>query len=110
MPGLDKNRFRNKTISFRMSSDERRLLESRIKVSNLSKREFFVQMLLHSNINIRVGKYESDRLSLELKRLREKLTTAIVDDNNIEVKDVLLDCKLLSQTLLKVIEHGNLSD
>lgn len=68
MSGLDKNRLRNSTISFRVTPEERIQLEARIKVSGMPKGEYFIQSLLHQELNIAVGKYKSDRLSLELKK------------------------------------------
>lgn len=70
MSGLDKDRLRNKTISFRVSPDERQRLEARIKVSGMPKGQYFIQSLLYQKIEVIAGKYQSDRLSLELRRLR----------------------------------------
>ncbi len=99
MPGLDKNRFRNKTISFRMSPEERRKLEAKITVSGLSKGDYFRKMLLDGEIIIRVGKYESDRLSLEIKNLRNRLNEYMLIKNELETKELLKDCLALIYTL-----------
>ena len=56
MSGLDKNRFRNTTISFRVSPEERLALEARIKVCGLPKGEYFINSLLYQRIEISVGK------------------------------------------------------
>ena len=40
MSGLDKDRKRNQTVCFRMTPEERRELEARIKVSGLAKSGF----------------------------------------------------------------------
>lgn len=37
MSGLDKNRFRNQTVCFRATPEERREIEARIKVSGMPK-------------------------------------------------------------------------
>ena len=60
MSGLDKNRFRNTTISFRVSPEERLALEARIKVCGIPKGEYFIKSLLFQRIEISVGKYKSD--------------------------------------------------
>ena len=73
MSGLDKNRVRNQTVCFRATAEERRQIEARITVSGMPKGEFYIQSLLHQEINIIVGKYQSDRLSLEIRRLRKRL-------------------------------------
>ena len=107
MSGLDKNRFRNKTISFRMSPDERRLLNSRVVASGMPKGQFFIEMLLKGSINIRVGKYESDRLSLEIRMLKEYL-----DDNsyinNMQAREItgVEQSYTMSRLLKKWVENG----
>lgn len=107
MSGLDKDRFRNKTVSFRMSPNERRQLDSRIKVSGIPKGHFIIQSLLQPEINIIVGKYQSDRLSLEVRRLKDEIEILGCDADNVELVEVLKDCKILVQTLLNVIEKDN---
>lgn len=73
MSGLDKNRRRNKTISFRMSPEEVAQLDARIAVCGMPKGEYFIESLLRNKISIRVGKYESDILGIELLRLRREI-------------------------------------
>ena len=101
MSGLDKNRYRNTTISFRVSPEERRQLEARIKASGMPKGEYFIQSLLHQEINIVVGKYQSDRLSMELRRLREQLGNLDTGDDEQQM-DLLEDCKTLLTELQKL--------
>lgn len=103
MTGLDKDRFRNKTISFRMSPDERRILNARIKASGMSKSQFFIEMLLKGSISIRVGKYESDRLSLELRELNQLIKGFVEDDNLLEINETLKDIFVLLDILIKHI-------
>lgn len=102
MPGLDKDRFRNKTISFRMSPEERRLLEAKIKISGMKKGEYFRIMLLQTDLNIRAGKYESDRLSVELKEMRNHFVNYLQDDDSLEVREIMLDCIALLNELINV--------
>ena len=61
MSGLDKDRKRNQTVCFRMTPEERRELEARIIVSGLPKGNYFIQSVLHQEVKIAVGKYQSDR-------------------------------------------------
>ncbi|HEX3016765.1 MAG TPA: hypothetical protein VHP31_02805 [Caproicibacter sp.] len=108
MSGLDKNRRRNQTICFRMSPEERRQLEARIIVSGMPKGQYFIESLLHQEIYIAVGKYQSDRLSLELRRLRETIE-AISCNENEEFSTLLCDCKaLLEQLMLVITQEKNI--
>lgn len=101
MSGLDKNRNRNQTICFRMSPAERLELEAKIKASGMPKGRFFIQMLLYGEVKIVVGKYQSDRLSLEIRRLRERLENLPLTDVE-ACTNVLEECKALLTELVKL--------
>jgi len=104
MSGLDKNRFRNQTICFRASYEERRAIEERIKISGIPKGRFYLESALHSQITISVGKFESDKLSLEIRRLRQALESAGTDDN--ELYAALVDCRAMFCQMLCVLESN----
>ena len=95
----DHNRVRNKTISFRASPEEHRLIRARITVSGLSISEYTIQAMLGNPIEIRVGKFESDRLSVELKRLSRKLDTVSIPDDAIPL---LLECRALLEQVIEI--------
>lgn len=106
MSGLDKNRNRNQTVCFRATPEERRQIEARILVSGLPKGEYYRQSLLHQQIIISVGKYQSDRLSLEIRKLRESLE----EHGNIPsepLETVLRDCRALLEELMELIHRNS---
>lgn len=103
MSGLDKDRKRNQTISFHMSVEERKEFEARVAITGLSKVSYIIQSLLYQKVNITAGKYQSDRLSLELRRLGAQLEN--IESEDIEIMDILLECKLLLGQLNKVINE-----
>lgn len=107
MSGLDKNRKRNQTVSFRMTPDEKRELEARIKVTGMPKGTYFIESLLYQEIHIAVGKYQSDRLSLEIRHLRKALEIAEAESQ--EVGSILMECKALIEQLLFVIGEGGMN-
>ena len=47
----EKKRKRNIIVNFRVTPEEKRLLDPRIELSGLMKREFFIQSCLHQKIN-----------------------------------------------------------
>ena len=102
MSGLDKDRKRNQTVCFRMTPEERRELEARITVSGLLKGKYFIQSVLHQEVKIVVGKYQSDRLSLEIRRLWERLETE-------DFYEVLADCRALMQQVIEITGNGCLA-
>ena len=99
MARKNENRVRSKTVSFYVTPLEHTELMARIKVSGMPKGEYFIQSLLHQKIEIYVGKYQSDRLALELKKLRETLeTVADIDD----IADTIIECHALLNQLQEV--------
>ena len=99
MSGSDHNRKRNQTICFRATSEERKEIEARIKVSGMPKGEYCRQSLLNQKIEINAGKYQSDRLSIEVKRLRE-LIKQIPEE---QFQDLLQERKALLGQLIMIL-------
>lgn len=102
MSGLDHNRKRNQTICFRATLEERKEIEARIKVSGMPKGEYCRQSLLNQKIEINAGKYQSDRLSIEIKRLRE-LTEQIPQE---QFQDLLQEIKILLKQLISILNDN----
>ncbi|MCD7775211.1 MAG: hypothetical protein LUH40_06505 [Clostridiales bacterium] len=96
MAGTKENRKRNKTVSFYVTQEEYIQIQARIKITGMPKGEYFIQSLLHQKICISVGKYKSDRLSLEIKKLREKLDNISASG---EIEEVIYECKALLEEL-----------
>lgn len=76
-----------------------------ITVSGMAKGQYYIQSLLHQQINIVVGKYQSDRLSLEIRRLRERLDGLNQVDLH-ERNKVLTDCKALLEQLAEIMDNN----
>lgn len=104
MSGLDKDRLRNQTVCFRATPEERRNIEARIKVSGMPKGQYYIQSLLHQQLNIVVGKYQSDRLSLEIRRLREQIENNVINTDT----TVLEDCRAILKQLLELMEKDKM--
>lgn len=104
MSGLNKNRYRNQAICFRTTSEERRQIEAKIKVSGLPKGEYCRKSLLQQQITITAGKYQSDRLSLEIRRLRDRIDQ--LDRAPMRENDALKDCKVLLEQLTALISQN----
>jgi hypothetical protein len=104
MSGLDKDRLRNQTVCFRATPEERQQIEARIIVSGMPKGQYYIQSLLHQQINIIVGKYQSDRLSLEIRRLREEIGN-ISQTGEKTLNEALRRCEALLYQLTEVIQE-----
>ena len=105
MATKNKNRVRNRIINFRVTPSEYEEIQARIKVCGMPKGEYFIQSLLHQNICISVGKYQSDRLSLEFKKLREVLETVSDID---EMVDIANECKALLNQLIIITKDNQI--
>ena len=85
--GHDTHKIRITTMSFRVTEEEKTELEARIKVCGLPKGEYFRQSLLHQQIMITAGRFHSDRLALELMKMRETLeATTDIDETERTIK------------------------
>lgn len=89
MPGLNKNRKRPNSMSFRVSNEEKIAIETRINVSGLPKSDFYIGSCLGNNLEIIGGKFGSDRLSVQLENMNVFLRNAelIYDKNQKIIKD-----------------------
>ena len=74
---LDKQgRWRNKTVSFRMSNEEVKLLDNLVSLSGLTKQDYIIKRLLYKDVVV-VGntkiykalKNQMEQLCIELKKL-----------------------------------------
>ena len=93
----NKNRWRNKTVAFRVSPEEAERIDTNVRLSGLTKQDYITKRLLCQDIivvgNPRVYKALRNELAAVLAELQH-----IGDDGNIS--DELLDTiKLIAVTL-----------
>lgn len=107
MPGLDKNRKRNQTICFRASLEERRVIEARIIVAGIPKGDYYRKSLMDQEIIISVGKYESDKLALEMKRLNKRINDAMGMEDSEGLKELIRESNALFLELQRIMRKQN---
>lgn len=95
----DHNRTRSKAVTFNLSPEEYRQMEERIKLTGLSKVEFIIRSMLEQRIEICVGKFESDRLSLEVRQLKDALNSVKAPKEAVEL---LLECRALLEQVIQI--------
>lgn len=95
-----KGRLRNKIISFRVSPEESELLDTKVKLSGLTKQDYIIKKLTDSTVvvkpNPRVYKALKEQLEDVLSILKEK-----------EPTDELLETIRLITTTLDGIKGGD---
>ena len=83
---LDKhNRWRSRTVSFRMSPEEDEHLDTLVRLSGLTKQDYIIQRLLERSVvvqgNIRVFKALKDQLAQVLTQLERIRSGGTVDED-----------------------------
>lgn len=87
------NRWRNKTVAFRMSPEEDKQLETYVKLSGLTKQDYITRRLLEREVivqgNPRVFKALREQLADVLEELRRIEAGAEMDQEMLEVIQVI---------------------
>lgn len=91
----NKNRWRNKTVAFRVSPEEDAQIETFVKLSGLTKQDYITRRLIHTDVvvqgNPRVYKALRDRFSALLDELRRIEAGAKVDDELLDTIHMIAD-------------------
>lgn len=106
MPGLNKNRKRPNSMSFRVSNEEKIAIETRINVSGLPKSEFYIGSCLNEKLEVIGGKFGSDRLSVQLENMNVFLRNAenIYNKNQKIIKDYTNEISVITKRLNELNE------
>lgn len=74
------SRVRNKTFTFHVTEEERNEIEARVLIFELSKNNYSIKTFLEQDIQLKVGKFHSDRLDVEIGKLNKNLSSINVKD------------------------------
>lgn len=92
----NKNRWRSKTIAFRMSPEEAQQLDVKVKLSGLTKQDYLIRRSLQQDIVV-VG---NTRVYKALKDELKNVLTELERIGNFNISDELLETiQLISATL-----------
>lgn len=87
------NRWRNKTVAFRVSPEEDAQIETFVKLSGLTKQDYITRRLICKDVvvqgNPRVYKALRDQLAAVLDELRRIETGGSVSDELLEVIEMI---------------------
>lgn len=97
------SRVRNKTFTFHVTDKEKREVEARVLISGLSKTDYFIKTFLEQNIQLKVWKFHSDRLAVEIGKLNKNLSLINIEGN--ELIRVINETKSLLNQLLSFFEQ-----
>ena len=89
----NKNRWRNKTVAFRVSPEEDEQIEAAVRLSGLTKQDYITRRLLCREVvvqgNPKVYKALRDQLAAVLDELRRAEDGAGVDDELLATIDLI---------------------
>ena len=89
------NRWRNKTVAFRVSPEEDKQIETYVRLSGLTKQDYITRRLTHRDIvvqgNPRVFKALRNQLSDVLAELQRIESGSEVDDELLNVIEMIAD-------------------
>lgn len=92
----NKNRWRSKTVAFRMSPEEAQQLDVKVKLSGLTKQDYLIRRSLQQDIVV-VG---NTRVYKALKDELKNVLTELERIGNFNISDELLETiQLISATL-----------
>ena len=87
------NRWRNKTVAFRVSPEEDTQIETFVKLSGLTKQDYITRRLICKDVvvqgNLRVYKALRDQLAAVLDELRRIETGGSVSDELLDVIEMI---------------------
>ena len=87
------NRWRNKTVAFRVSPEEDTQIEIFVKLSGLTKQDYITRRLTYKDVvvqgNPRVYKALRDQLAAVLNELRRIETSGSVSDELLDVIEMI---------------------
>ena len=92
---VDKNRKRNIIVNFRMSLEEKSLLEEKIALSGLNKQDYMIQMSLNHRFevfgNIRVFDELKEKLRVIEEYFKNVNLDCDIDENELELLAYILE-------------------
>ncbi len=93
------NRWRNKTVAFRMSPEESKELDIRVKLSGVTKQDYLINRALQKDIVV-VG---NPKVYVALKKELEEVLIELKSLNDYQLTPELLETiKLISKTLYEM--------
>ena len=70
----EKKRKRNIIMNFRVSPEEKQMIEERVRLSGMAKGEYFIQSCMHQKISVLGNIRTFDAIKESVSRLDRKLT------------------------------------
>jgi hypothetical protein len=93
-------RYRDTSITFRLTSDERDAVHYRARVLGIPLQEMFLKTFMDQSIEVSMGMFDSERVAIELRKLRKVIDTLPADDE--QLRDDIRKCRICLEQILEV--------
>lgn len=84
----ESKRFRNQIVNFRVSPEEKEILDERIRLSGLARQDYFLQSIFYQQIvtygSVKVFTEMREQMDQILRRLEEMGEAGRIDENSLE--------------------------
>ena len=99
-------RHRNIIMNFHASPEEKARIDAKVTISCIPRVEFYLKSILGCKITVVSGKYKSDRLAVEMKKLRLLVEEIPLNTDDEDIYYLLLNINALMQELIILIENN----
>ena len=100
----EKNRKRNMILNFRVTPEEKELIEARIRLSGLSKETFFIESCLYQAVFVKGNVKTFDATKKSMVAIEEQLTEMDFPEN--PDKQILVELRTILELLEKIFHKG----
>lgn len=101
----DNNRWRNKTVAFRMSPEEAKKLDSYVRISGLQKQEYLIHRALQEEVTVRASPRTFKVLRNELESVLKELRR--IENKEVADRDLLDVIRQINRTLYGMKEDAD---
>lgn len=99
----NRNRHRPRTLAFRCTDEEFDIIDKRVKVTGEVKGDYLREVVLNGEVNIKVGKFKSDKLALELRNINRNLKTALETNGADDIVEIINKNQIMFKEMYEMI-------
>ena len=104
-------RYRNTSITFRLTADERDAVYYRARLLGIPLQELFLKTFINQTINVSMGMFDSERVVIEIRKLIRRIEELEVGDER--TQEEIRKCRILVEQIEEVfkgIKEGGEAD